>query len=118
VSAPFDLGKFRSTQPPAGPKPEKRRIPQSQHRFVKLPKIWIETLNKIPNASAATYRAAHFLIEHGWSAPGHVVKFTNRSWTMCREAKYKAIEDLRGAGLIAVEARGRKSPLITVRFLV
>jgi len=117
VSALFDLGKFR-TQPPAKAKAEKRRIPQSQHRFIKLPKIWIETLNKIPNASAATYRAALYLVEHGWQTPGHMVKFANRSWPMCREAKYKAIEDLRQAGLIAVEARGRKSPLITVRFLV
>lgn len=111
----FDPERLRCAEPAAPPK--RPRIPLSSQPFVKMPKIWIEVLATIPKATAATYRVAFHLVEEAWRSPDRTVKFTNAKVGVCRPAKYKAIADLRKAGLIAVQERGRKSPIITVRHL-
>jgi hypothetical protein len=118
VEDSFDPERLRCVEAPApaNPAARPRMIPRSSHPFVKMPKIWIEVLASIPWATAATYRVALHLIERAWRAPDRKVKLTN-AIGVCRPAKYKAIADLRKAGLIVVEERGRKSPIITVRHL-
>jgi len=91
----FDPERLRYAGAPTT-KPARPRIPRSSKPFVKMPRIWIEVLGSIPNASAATYRTALQLIESAWRAPDRKVKFTNTDLGTCREAKYKAIADLRG----------------------
>jgi hypothetical protein len=113
----FDPERLRCGTPAPAPKPaERARVPRSNQPFVKIPRIWIEVLGTIPKATAATYRVAFHLIEKAWPRTDRRVKLTN-AIGVCRPAKYKAIADLRKAGLIAVEERGRKSPIITVRHL-
>jgi hypothetical protein len=114
----FDPEKLRCVEP-APPKPAARpRIPRSTIPFVKVPRIWIEVLATIPNATAATYQLALHLIKEGWKSPNHVVKLTNSTAGISRWTKYRELSKLRKSGLVAVEQRGRKSPLVTVRHLV
>jgi hypothetical protein len=104
--------------PASSPKPS--RIKRSENFFFKMPDIWSDTLSTIPEASAATYRIAHYLVKYGWRSPDHKVKLTNvaaSSVGVSRHGKYAAIDKLRAAGLIAVRGDPRKSPTIFVRYL-
>jgi hypothetical protein len=101
--------------PASSPKPF--RIKRSQHPFFKIPYIWSDTLATIPDATAATYRLALHLIREGWKSPNHVVKLTNAAGVVSRWTKYRELPKLRNSGLIEVEERVRKSPLVTVRYL-
>jgi hypothetical protein len=96
---------------------------QSVVRFTKVPAIWEETLAKA-RASGCTYRVAIVLLYEGWKAKlfsgQAVVKLTNVMLARVRvgrKGKKAALLVLRKIGLIGVEERGRKSPLVTVRFL-
>jgi hypothetical protein len=53
-----------------------------------------------------------------WSDKNNTVRIGNvtlGSWGVRRMTKYRALRDLEKAGLISVEWRDRKSPLVTVR---
>ena len=101
-------------------KPTKKR---SEKRFTKVPGLWEETLAKA-RASGATYAVAIVLLYEAWRvvSGGHepVVKLTNvmlAGRRVGRKGKKAALAKLRELGLVAVEERGRKSPLVTVRHL-
>jgi hypothetical protein len=96
---------------------KRRRIARSTAPFIKLPTVWVEVLTTIPDATAATYRLALHLIRAGWKSPNHVVKLTNVIAGIDRWQKYRELPKLRKAGLVSVEERPRKSPLVTVRHL-
>jgi hypothetical protein len=102
---------------PSGP-PAKKRTQRSKSQFVKLPMIWLESLAGI-KASASTYRVAAHLLHEAWKSGERVIKLPNEALAkkgVGREGKAIALRELRKAGLVAVEERPRKSPLVTVRF--
>ena len=52
-----------------------------------------------------------------WADKSNTVLVGNKTlsaWGVAREEKYKALRKLEAAGLISVEWRERKSPLVTV----
>ena len=85
-------------------------------KFIKFPSIWQDTLVKV-DADATTYRVAlHLLDRAAW---GQNVPLGNRvleKHGVSRWSKWRALKRLREAGLIAVESRRGRPPLIKVRF--
>jgi hypothetical protein len=95
------------------PKPKPRR------QFVQVPQIWVEQLCAI-RAHGSTYRVALHLLHEAWRTNSTDVKLTNAALTKIgvgREGKISALRELRKAGLVAVEWRPNRNPIVTVRFV-
>ena len=91
-----------------------RKIQKRREHFVKVPWTWVERLN---GAAGQTYRVAWYLLYLHWKGRGEPTKLANgmlRIDGVSRQAKWKALNDLEHRGLIAVERRQRRSPLIRV----
>jgi hypothetical protein len=83
--------------------------------FVKVPWAWIERL--APTHSAATYRVAHHVLYQHWKQRGQPIRVANgvlRMEGVPRTSKWRALLELERLGLISIERRLRKSPLVTV----
>ena len=91
-----------------------RKIQNRREHFVKVPWPWVERLN---GAAGQTYKVALCLLYLHWKGRGEPVKLANGMLQIdgvSRQAKWKALNDLEHRGLIAVERRQRRSPLIRV----
>jgi hypothetical protein len=88
-------------------------------KFTKFPKMWQEQLARI-RAEGSTYRVALYLLDQaGFNPTTREVPLSTarmRKLSVSRNGKRNAIKQLRRAGLVAVEERPRKSPIVTVRF--
>jgi hypothetical protein len=116
----FDPVKLRldPSNIPGGPLPSKKQS-ISKARFIKLPVIWEETLAGV-RASGSTYRVALLLLYMAWKSSTCVVKLTNVALAkkgVGRKGKAAALRVLRKIGLVTVEERPRKSPIVTLRFV-
>jgi hypothetical protein len=83
--------------------------------FIKFPRMWMERLRA--SRSLATYKVALCLLFRNWKARGRPFPLTNTvlseervSW----QAKWRALRELEELGLIRVEERPNRSPLVTV----
>jgi hypothetical protein len=98
---------------------QKRRKKPAPHEFVKLPMLWAQCL--IDNrAGVNAYRVALYVLHEAWRTNNPKVKLTNAVLAangVRRKGKATALRQLRKAGLISVEERPNKSPIVTVRFL-
>jgi hypothetical protein len=98
---------FLSTAKP--PKPKKKR-----ERFVCVPWSWVE---KLSGARGQTLRVAIVLLHLHWKAQGRPVKLANgklQSDGISRRAKWRALLELESLGLISIERRPKKSPVIQI----
>jgi hypothetical protein len=83
-------------------------------QFVKVPLAWVNRLAEI-HASGSVYRVAMYLLYQAWRTRRTAVKLTNAGLTsVSRPAKRAALCRLEAAGLIVVERRPDKSPIVTV----
>jgi hypothetical protein len=92
-----------------------RKIQKRRGQFVKVPWTWVERLN---GAGGQTYRVALCLLYLHWKANGEPIKLANgmlRIDGISRYSKWKALGDLERRGLVTVERRPRRSPLVRVR---
>ena len=113
----YDLSKLR--QDPAAIKvprvPEKIR--KRQEQFIKVPMWWYEKLtNPLPATRCTVPLALHVLHLH-WRSRGEPFKLPNgtlRYDGISHDSKTRALKDLEQRGLITVEWRERKSPIIHV----
>jgi hypothetical protein len=117
----FDPERFRlkpEQQAELGaPKPRSKRRRQ-QGKFVLVPELWREQLCAI-RAHGSTYRVAMHLLHEAWETNNRTVKLTNVALVKAgvgRRGKALALSELRKAGLIAVEQRPKRNPVVTVRF--
>jgi hypothetical protein len=86
-------------------------------KFTKFPKLWRVRLAET-HANGCAYRVALYLLDRAcWSRQVTLSTATMRNLGVSRNGKRGALRQLRRAGLIAVEERPRKSPLVTVRFV-
>ena len=117
----FDPEKFRiapeqqSETGASKPKPKRHR---QRGKFVQFPELWRQQLCRI-RAHGSTYRVAMHLLHEAWWTGNRVVKLTNVSLAevgVGREGKAIALRELRETGLISVEQRPRRNPIVTVRF--
>ena len=86
-------------------------------KFVKVPQTWQDCLAEI-RADGCTYRVALYLLNKAcWGRQVTLSTAAMRKQGVSRNGKRSALHQLRRAGLIAVEERPRKSPVVTVRFV-
>jgi hypothetical protein len=86
---------------------------RSQH-FVMVPWDW---LDKLIGCRGQTLRVAFVILYLNWKARGTPIKLSNSMLLMdgvSRRSKWRALEHLEQVGLISVERRVRKSPIVTV----
>jgi hypothetical protein len=85
-------------------------------KFTKVPKLWRVRLAET-RASGCAYRVALYLLDRAcWSRQVILSTATMRKLGVSRNGKRRALQQLRRSGLIAVEERPSKSPIVTVRF--
>jgi hypothetical protein len=96
-----------------------RRITVSRkirhEHFVKVPWAWVERLAQAH--CVVTYRVALHLLYRHWKAHGHPISLANGVLQMegvARTTKWRGLRELEQLGLITIERRPRKSPLVTV----
>jgi hypothetical protein len=95
--------------------PVKRKAKKWQHRFVSVPWVWADQLKTCE--SAATFKLALLLLYEHWRTNGSWIHLTNAlaaTMDILPEAKRRALGDLERRGLVSVERRSRKTPLVTV----
>jgi CRP-like cAMP-binding protein len=91
------------------------KIRKRRQHFIQVPWVWVEKLAK--TRSANTYRVALYLLFLHWKDNGAPIKLANGMLVMdgvTRFSKWRALQELEQAGLIRIERRQRKSPMILV----
>jgi hypothetical protein len=86
-------------------------------KFVKFPNMWRQCL-VAAHADRSAYRVALYLLDK--ASFGNPVPLGNRVLAkhgVSRYSKWRALELLRRAGLVAVEERRGKAPLVKVRWM-
>ena len=89
-----------------------RKIQKRRQHFVMVPWSWIERLN---GATGQTYRVAMILLYMDWKNRGAPIKLPNGMLEIdgvSRYSKWRALGDLEQRGLISVERRRRRSPIV------
>jgi hypothetical protein len=115
----FELGALRidPVDPDLRPKAKgaTRKTTKWRKQFVRVPWIWTDRLKDAHHIS--TYRVAlHLLYEH-WRNGGRVIRLSNSTLKeegIERREKWRGLRELERFGLIKIERRPRKAPLITV----
>jgi hypothetical protein len=112
---PFDVERllagpmeFRALKRATVPAKIKRRRGQ----FIKVPWPWFEML---AGATGQTYRVALYLLHLDWKSGGKPFKLANSMLAIdgvSRQSKWRALAALERRGLIKVERRARRSPII------
>jgi len=88
----------------------------SRGKFVKVPRLWEEVLTDI-RADGTTYRVALYLLNQAtWTERVSLGNRVLERHGVNRQGKWRALERLRQAGLVAVESRRGRPPLVKVRF--
>ena len=86
------------------------------HGFVMVPNIWRQQLRKV-KARGTTYEIAMVILDKGrWAEWVTLPNGKLAAGGISRQTKYVALKQLRKAGLIIVEERGRRSPRIKPLF--
>ena len=87
--------------------------------FIIVPVIWWQALIQM-QATGSTLWVALLLLDKARRAPYPLVKLSNvavKAVGVSRSSKARAISQLRKAGLIIVQDRPRRSPIVKVMFL-
>jgi len=84
--------------------------------FTKFPNTWRISMAKV-RADGCAYRVAFYLLDQGrWRERVTLSTAALRKLGVNRDGKRSALQQLRKAGLVEVEERPRKSPIVKVRF--
>jgi hypothetical protein len=94
------------------------KIRKRREQFVQVPMWWVERLGELPLATGATHLVAIHILHLDWKHHGKPFKLPNGMLKydgIGRHSKWRALTDLERRGLIVVERRSSKSPIIHVR---
>jgi hypothetical protein len=113
----FDVQDYGIPEPPiaerrVGSVPKK--ISKRREQFVMLPLGWVERLS---GASGKAWHLAALLLYRDWKSRGTPFKLANGMLSIdgvSRRTKWRALSELERRGLINVERRPRRSPIIRV----
>jgi hypothetical protein len=87
------------------------------NKFTKFPRMWHEQLARV-RANGCAYRVAIYLLGQARFSKQVILSTSAmRSLGVSRNGKRGALIQLRRAGLIAVEDRSDKNPIVTVRWV-
>jgi hypothetical protein len=92
---------------------EPRKLEKRRKHFVRLPWTWVETLS---GASGKTWELAVQLLYLHWKGEGAPIKLANGALEndgIDRFAKWRALKELERRGLITIERRHARSPIVT-----
>ena len=90
------------------------RIQRRRRHFISVPMAWFE---RLIGASGQTYRIALCLLYLDWRGSGEPIQLANGLLQIdgvSRQSKWRALADLEHRGLITIERRPRRSPMITL----
>jgi hypothetical protein len=111
---PFDLNNLK-LDPEIWPERQAvtpRKIERRREHFVMVPWTWVEALS---GASGQSWHLAMHLLYLHWKGKDAPIKLANgmlRVDGITRWSKWRALDDLERRGLITVERRPNRSPLI------
>ena len=116
MSDDFDLENLRLPADIVRPRRvvEPHKLEKRRKHFVKLPWTWAEALS---GASGKTWELAVQLLYQHWKGNGAPIKLANgmlENDGIDRFAKWRALKELERRGLVTIERRRARSPLITV----
>jgi hypothetical protein len=111
---PFDINKLALTDEQVEERLAvvPRKIQKRRRHFIMMPMAWRERLD---GATGHTILVALDLIYLGWKSKGAPVKLANgmlRHDGISRHSKWRALNDLERRGLVTVERRSKRSPLV------
>ena len=107
---PFALENLRLVQVPRTPP----KIAKRRQHFIQVPFDWLERLK---GTSGQTWHLTMHLLYLRWRSKGEPIKLANGMLQfdgISRASKWRALTELERRGLIKIERRTRKSPLIRV----
>jgi hypothetical protein len=88
-----------------------QKTQKRQQQFVKVPCVWMERLEGA--RYVATYRVAWHVLFRNWQSNGKPFTLSNGAVKgVSRWQKWRALQELERLGLVTVERRKRKTPLI------
>ena len=113
---PFDLQALR-VDPNDGELLRLAKVPAKVQKrrghFIKVPWVWFE---RLAGAHGQTYRLALYLLYLYWKdGSGQPIKLSNiglRDIGISRYSKWRVLADLERVGLISIERRPRRVPLV------
>jgi hypothetical protein len=82
-----------------------------RRHFIIIPEMWVERLEGARHVS--TYRVALRILQRNRQYEGQPFPLPNNIGGVSRWAKSTALKELERAGLVQLERRKRKSPLVT-----
>ena len=117
---PFDLEKLRMPVGeiqigPAAKAAADRIARRREREFIRFPRVWEKRLEA--STCVNTYRVALVVLFQHWKASGKPFVLSNITMStggVTRQSKWRSLRELEQLGLIRVEARPKKSPLVTV----
>jgi hypothetical protein len=89
-----------------------KKLQRRRRHFIRVPMAWFE---RLAGGSGQTYRIALSLLYLGWRTRGGPVQLANGLLQIdgvSRQSKWRGLSELERRGLIAIERRPRRSPII------
>ena len=96
---------------------EPRKLAKRRTHFVRLPWVWVEALS---GASGQTWQLATHLLYLNWKGKGEPIKLENGMLEIdgiSRWSKWRALPELERRGLVVIDRRRRRSPIVTLNLL-
>jgi hypothetical protein len=94
-----------------------RKFEKRRRHFVKVPWAWVEALS---GASGQTWQLATHLLYLNWKGKGAPIKLANGMLEIDginRWSKWRALSELERRGLVVIDRRRRRSPIVTLNML-
>jgi hypothetical protein len=118
IDDPFDIIANQRLDPAAfSMPPVPAKIQKRREQFVKVPLWWYEKLANPAPTCRCTCLVAWHLLHLDWKSHGEPFTLANGMLEydgISRWSKRRALEDLEGRGLISIDRRRKKSPVIHV----
>ena len=114
----YDLNKLRLDPAKLATPYVPAKIRKRREQFVQVPMWWIEKLGEAPLATGTAHQVACHICHLDWKNHGKPFKLPNGMLEydgISRYSKWRALRDLERRGLVVVESRSSKSPIIHVR---
>jgi hypothetical protein len=124
MNDPFDIKALRIDPATFAAPRVPAKIRKRREQFVMVPMLWVERLGRCrignancvtPRATVTTYQVALHLLHLHWKNSGKPFKLPNGMLGydgISSASKWRALVDLERRGLITVERRPKKSPII------
>jgi hypothetical protein len=116
---PFDLDNLRLTPEAtaamgraAAAKQAREPSKRQRQQFVMVPWWWVERLKDARHV--ANFRVALYVLYRHWKT-GKPVPVSNKALGLPPRSKWRAVRELEGLGLVCVQTRSARAPVVTIR---